>query len=358
MAFMKLSSYLFKASIAACKFAFAIPLLCATNECVGQDAADLRERFLTSAPQAWEDYRKFAVDLQGSGHWKWVLTDKGTLTAHSKVDRTYDFKHREGCALLFEREVIEDGKPSQGAFLRVVNPQYGFELRRSSPDAPWVVANYAPGLTFGGKLGPMNWVDEVAAYPVSFAATAGLVDYPSRDQGFKLLNVTAATQDGKNLAKVEFEFHPADKLKQYLRGGWVLYDPDAHWVQRACHLRLERPQGSPDKMVKATQDLIFEYIERGGGFPILKRIVATYDTVGGKYSSEERIELSLNQVKAPKSAFTLSAFGFPEPMGAPVTHSGISWYMWFAAMGFACLVAAFLLRRGLPWRKKGAPAPG
>ncbi len=206
--------------------------------------------------------------------------------------------------------------------MRVENAQYGFELGKKDPDAQWLVSQYGRGLTFTGLFAPAFQIERVVAYPVNFAllgvAMAGVnLDYPALEPGYKLLTVTPVPRHGKVLAKVEFEFHPTDTRKTHLRGGWVLYDPESHWVQRECHLNLERWVLPEDKTFKGTNAAIFEYGQGGQGFPIIKRVVTHYTLPDRVYNSEHIYEFHLEEAEAPESAFTLSAFGMPEPVDAP-----------------------------------------
>ena len=322
---------------------------------LGQEALPLREAYLNSAPQAWEDYRQWATHLQGTCIFKsrYLYTEPAQQGSYHWIT---EFKQRKGSALLLEQEVVQNSKAVDTAFARVVNPQYGFELTRKVSEAPWVVSQYAPHLTFGGPWAPLKWVEKVAAYPVNLSALGLKVDYPSLDPAFKLVSVTAIPRDGRALAKVEFTFSPAKRVDVWLRGGWIIYDPDAHWVQRECSLNFQRADESAEKLVDGVYTATFEYNEGKPRFPLLKRIAARCEIPAKTFTNDETYEFRLQESEVPENAFALSAFGFPDPVGAPkVARGGISWYIWFAVIGFACLGAAFLLRRGLPWRAKGEP---
>jgi hypothetical protein len=332
--------------------AIAILALSGVDVCCGQDDIALREAFLKRAPTAWQEYRKWAARLQGSYTWKSAYTYTEPFR-RGDTESLFEFKQAAGHVLLIEQEVIYDGKPATAGSARVVNPKYGFELRRKLGDAPWTVASYAPGLKFSGVMAPQQRVDKVVAYPVNLAALGARVDYPALEKGFKLLNVTAVVRDGKRLAKVAFAFDPADKLMTWLRGGWILYDPERHWVQHECQVAIERPVGSADNIVKGTITAKFEYEDRRSAFPLLKRVAVHYELPGKKFTNEETFDFRLQEADAPDSAFMLSAYGFPDPVDASQgVRSGPSWYIWFAAIGLCCLGGAYMLRRGLPWRAK------
>jgi hypothetical protein len=327
------------------------------DQCCGQDAHSLQQAFLTQAPQAWKEYREWAGGLQGSYTWRSVSRHPA-MANHRHAESKYVFKQRKGSAVFLEQPVIDSNEPLQTAMVRVVNPEYGFELRRNAPDAAWVVARYERGLTFKGILAPVHWVGLISTWPVHTALLEVRVDYPPLEPGFKLLKISSVPKGGKVLAKVEFEFRPDKKLDQRLRGGWVLYDPISHWVQRECLLVFERPVDTPENIVKGTHAATFEYDERKSGFPLLKRVITRLEMLPLNGSRDATIEFQLQEAEAPARDFTLSAFGFPDPMDTPqVARKCISWYIWFGLAGFGCLAAAFLLRRGLPWSRRGASEP-
>jgi hypothetical protein len=332
------------------RVAIALVLLIATNSSFGQDGASLRQAFLNDAPQAWEEYRNWASGLQGSwtesSAYKYV-----TPASEGTFQRKYEIKQRKGYCLFVEQNFIDDGKPATKGICRVVNPRYGFELRRNGPEAAWVVAKYAQGLTFSGILAPVNFVGMVMAYPLMTGGPPVKVDYPSLEPGFKLLNVTPVVRKGRTLAKVEFEFQPKNK-EQSLRGGWVLYDPGWHWVQHECLLFVERTGNSGLDIIKGTNAASFEYDERKPGFPIIKRMVTRFERPAKSYTADFTLEFQLHEAESPERDFALSAFAFPDPITEPQIKGGVRWYIWFAIAGFGFLAIAYMLRRGLPWRAR------
>lgn len=327
----------------------AMPVVCTAQQ------RTLRDEFLEQAPAAWNAYRERARRFQGS------VTFTQLYERPPQSGKTVwknEFKQAPGCALLIHQEVLNNDKPADKGLAHVVNPRYGFELKRQKSTEPWAVTNFEFGLSFKGRSNdPMEWTGETASDAVSLAALGVRVDYPTLQPEFMLRDVTPLMRGGRTLAKVEFTFEPKDRARQWLRGGWILYDPEASWVQHECRLDIERTIDAPDNYMKGTYAATFEYREGKEIIPILKRIAASFEIPGKSFTSKETLEFDLEEMDAPASAFALSAFGFPDPVEADLPGRGTMWYIWFGALGVACIAAAWLLRYGFPWKKRSKDEP-
>jgi hypothetical protein len=336
-------------------FVVGLALVGSPAPCHGQKSESLREAFLTQAPQAWAEYRKWSNALQGSSNFR--VEEETKDTPRRKILETRnEFKQRDGSILLVEKSVTEEGKPTEHVEVSVENPKYGFRLRKAAEDKPWVVVQYEPGLKFVGMLAPRAWVGDELGFPVTFrgfrvASTQIKFEYPSREPGFKLLNVSAIARDGREWVKVEFVFDPGDKADLVaLRGGWVVYDPTSHWVQHECALDCA-VSGTEGKDLSATCTVRFEYKDGKPGFPILKRMVMHRECKAKGYIEDSTMEWSMEETEAPESAFALSAFGLPDPMGMELPVQPSRWYLWFIGAAIASIVAGAVLWRQAARRK-------
>lgn len=336
-------------------------LLWATGEveCRAQDGLSWKDRFRLEAPGQWEQYRLVGGKrLQGSRQ-----TTSIDLTAGGRefIRDRYEFKHNDTCASFLFQPLL--GKDKTGK-LYVMNSQYGFQLRRISPDGPWALAGIDLNLDDGFDLDP---------YPPDFSGMAVMVDRPLtfsgiherlpdlvKDPDFKVNNVGSLSRGGAEWVRVDFTSRP--KLLQPheinnkqiragwnpLRGGWVLLDPQRYWIIREYDVQVEWQDGST-----STWATSYAYKDGRDGFPILSRVVLREkgrDVKGSPVENEHSYEYDLvEQEDLPEKEFTLSAFGLPEPVG--VTWSKPTpWYLWLGLAGGVCLV----LGVGFRWLKKRA----
>jgi hypothetical protein len=92
----------------------------------------------------------------------------------------------------------------------------------------------------------------------------------------------------------------------------------------------------------------YEYRQGEGGFPILASIVRRSKSPDTGLDTEMRYEFKLRFADVPENDFTLSAFGFSEPVGM---ERGFPWYVPLGIVGVALIVVAVLLRVWVRRRK-------
>jgi hypothetical protein len=266
------------------------------------------------------------------------------------LQRRLEIKQRDGCAFFLRQTLKEDTDKDRTGSLRVVNPRYGFELRRATPSGAWVISNVTPDLSAGVPFSPPGEDVEIwSTCPINFALVYTTLRVIPTASGFSLKRITPEVRDGREWAKVEFEYRSQGNPKVPSITGWVLYDPDHYWVIRAFDLQLSWAgvEGGSGTMAAA-----YDYQDAGDGFPILKRIVRRFNLPEKAYGTDDTYEFDLREADVPESDFTLSAFGFPEPISA---QRPTRWYLWATLAGGICLGLAALLR----WRaRRAARTPG
>jgi hypothetical protein len=322
----------------------------------GAGGASWADRFREEAPRVWNEYRQRAKRLQGSFSVTFVSLPDNRVT----LQRRGEIKQRDGCALCM-RQTLKAGKEKDlTGEIGVANPSYRFELRRGSPEAEWTVFNL---MTRPGQVPrfhpPEEDVESWSTCPVNLVlAGTGPAPVLPTDPGYTLKGVSPVVRDGREWARVEFEYRPPqEKPRVPSLAGWALYDPDRYWVIGAFDLQLAFPavQGSQS----AAKTANYEYRDAGDGFPILQHIVCRYKkpAQAQSFGSEDTYDFDLREADVPESDFTLSAFGFPDPVGIKPPERPRSW-LWLlaAAGGLAALAVLFAgLKRRAARRAANVP---
>lgn len=317
----------------------AVPGLDVGVHASAHDSGAWQKRFVKEASSAWDQYEARAKRLQGSLSLAFV-----PLTPEKRVEtqRHAEFKQRDGCALCLYQSLVERQKEQRTGELWIVNPRYGFELRRQSPTGPWAISQVDTDLSDELPFpSPKEEVDRWSRCPFSFGHVFRGLGVISRDPTFTLKQVTSTVREGREWAKVEFACSPQGNPRVPSVTGWVVFDPEHYWVIREYDVQMEWPAlpGTSKVAVEATH----EYEITGDGFPLVKRIMARYKNPSKSYESEHTYEFDLREADVPESEFTLSAFGFPEHPGAPKAPT--RWYVWAAFAAIICLGLAVLFRR-------------
>jgi LPXTG-motif cell wall-anchored protein len=114
--------------------------------------------------------------------------------------------------------------------------------------------------------------------------------------------------------------------KDYANDATLVLDPANNWA-----LTESIVQG-PEK----TDHRVVSYrAEADGGFRPPERVVDVATGPGG-WEKEEFVFTKYEKASIPDDAFTLSAFGLPEPAGA-VRSTAMPWYLWLGLAGGLCL---------------------
>jgi hypothetical protein len=316
--------------------------------------ASWAKRFQEEAPRAWDEYCQRAKRFQGSCSLTFI-DKRGT------VKRRLELKQREGCALFMRQTLKAEKEKDLTGEARVANPSYRFELRRKSPEAEWSVLHLMTRPGTDPRFGPPEEdVESWSTCPVNLMlAFADLPSVLPTDAGYTLKGVNPVARDGRDWARVEFEYRPPQgKPRVPALAGWALYDPDRFWVIGAFDLQMSWP-ASKEVPPVATAATI-EYRDAGAGFPILQRVFRRYKNPAKSYEADTTFDFDLREADVPESDFTLSAFGFPDPVGSKPPERPRTW-LWLlaAAAGLAALAVLFagLKRRAARRTAQAQPSP-
>jgi len=279
-----------------------------------------------------------------------------TATAEAVVKETRDVVRGKPAARMFLNTVKcnlphaavmvqsseKDGVREEHAF--GYNEKYSFSLVRTGEQKEFAIEKFearVPGrrpLTVG--------VEAFLSIPYNMEGYAtNAVNKP----GFALHSVSPIRRDGKDLLRVTIAF-TADqtklKTKPGRRGAYfgadisLVLSPEERWVLYEYEWRM---RGDSPKGFRGT----VEYQGTLDGFLVPKRATRTsFDIAGDKVTESSTFEfVQFSFANAPDSAFTVSAFGVPEPVAKPlkVARSGSLVY-WFLGLGLAALAAAVVFK--------------
>ncbi|HWE39252.1 MAG TPA: hypothetical protein VG406_22070 [Isosphaeraceae bacterium] len=310
-----------------------------TRSVRADEASAWRQRFLDEAPKAWERYRARVEKLQGTVRFKGEEQKpvKGLVR-----ERWFEIKHRPGCLLLLHQDLLKDSEPKTTGRVSVVNPRYGFELRRSSPTSPWVAIGVDTDPSDGFSLkDPPNedlelWLTCPFTYTLIFDPLRVVVGEP----GFTLKDATPVKRGDTTWIKVGIEYRaPSDKPRLPSLKGWVVYDPDHDWVIREFDMNLKWWQ--LDETMVAASTATFDYDVLSDGFAVIKKVAETLNYPKKSFVESWRIDFNLKEADVPSGEFTMTAFGLPEPAGP---RRPIPWFAIALGAGIVCLLLAFYLR--------------
>lgn len=312
-----------------------IPAICPVR--ANAQGNDLLARFRQEAPVKWADYAAYIGDIQSSA----TKTTIGRVAGKTGESQTrYELKRRPH-HLLWS---WEHTKGQVGGQCWAMNDRYAFHLTKGN--GGWALADLDSDVADG--LGIPYLAQEAKAEPdwskCPFTIYTEVLPELVDKKGFHAEKAQRVTEEGSDLIRIDFRY---DRDKQergnyYPKSGWFVLDPQQYWRLHEYELHMVYGSGQRSLFRGTVQCRT-----GSGNYPLLTRIVARESiTTPGEAPIEQEIttEFSLAEGAPPPEAFTLSAFGLPEPREftpPPTTR----YYLWFAVAGLALVVAAVVFRR-------------
>jgi hypothetical protein len=318
---------------------------------------NLRERFREEAPGAWSEYRSFLGRLQGS-HRLQVVSHKDNEVIN---DYYMDYKQADGCFSWNYREQPKSGEAAGPEDVAVINPSYAFEVTRSTTDSQWALAELS--LRRGERLPPkIGVMIEIAKRRLDVALSVCQVPLPDivKSPTFTLRGVSLVERGDEELVRVEYEYQQPRMANGKIDGnrpgggGWVLLDPQRHWIVREFDVAAVWRDGKDGPASKGRVTGIYQTVDAPQGFPIVKRYAEhrmASETGEPPFIAdiEEVQDYGLHyDANVPPSEFTVSAFGLPEPSSDARPRTPF----WLGILGVACIVIAVLLLLRKKWRSE------
>jgi hypothetical protein len=313
-------------------------------------SADLRERFLTEAPQKWAEYGKLSAALPLQMERKTWHRDTEKKTFGGEPFEHWHIKRNKSGSLLLCR--MEDfNVPSRCC---VVNESYAFELRRKKFGDPWIISQVQTDLGDIKGLSSLHAILQIdhgglrcnGPFMLHKYSLGSLVSEP----GFNIRSATTIQRQGLTLVKVDFVC-PRDRNAEafsrffHYESGWIILDPDRYWSLCEYEAKVTWPG------VQQIQTLIrgtVECAQTKSGLPVMKTMLVRIkgrNTKGPKAELDEELksEYAIEERAPSADEFTLSAFGLPEPFG--MKDKKMRWWLWAASAGVVSLVVAGTIRR-------------
>lgn len=306
----------------------------------GQGADDLlKAKFLAEYPKALEAWRAKIATAEA------VVKQTEDVVQGKPAARM--FLYTVKCSLPYSAVSVQslekDGVREERAI--GYNEKYLFSLVRTGEQKEFAIEKFearVPDLDLRRLTGPVKF------YLIFPYNTEGFITNVVNKPGFALRSVSPVRRDGKDLLRVTFGFVADEKKLKTIPGRHGAYSgidvslvlsPEERWVLYEYGWRL---RGYTEELRGTV-----EYQGTVDGFLIPKRATRThFDTAANKVTESSRFEfVQFNFAKAPDSAFTVSAFGVPEPVAKPlkVARSGSHVY-WFLGLGVAALAAAVVFK--------------
>jgi hypothetical protein len=317
--------------------------LLAVTPAWGDDA--LLARVRTEAPEAWDNYRTSASNINGSLIQRTKLLSDATILRENRQE----IKQRKDCALVHIDRVNE--KQDASGELLAYNPRYAFNLHRRARDSRWVVSE----IDLSGNRAKIDeWrIDMKTTYGLTFYLGNNYLPMIVKEPGFQFTDATVVSKDGKNYVSASFIRPNADRNNAPVVSGKVVLSPDQYWMIAEFDV-IQEFFGEQKKHVQNHMRGTCEYKLGSGGLPVINKHILRADIfTPGRGPVEERFEFNFDDQPARDEAeFTLSAFGLPEPraLGGSL---GTPWFL-LIAVGAAVFLIAGTVISWLRWRMFGA----
>ena len=183
----------------------------------------------------------------------------------------FEFKQRDGCALMHEQRDMEKPEEERRDNLFCINSRYAFSLNRKTSAGAWTIWRLSPRSNERSIFQdpPDVSVQRWSTFGTDFGLASTLPVGPPAP-GFSIEKVSSESHEGRDLVKVEFKYTaPNDKPKVPSLVGWASYDPNRYWVLTGFDV--QRTWTVRD--LKGPNAATYEYQDTRDGCPILKRIV-------------------------------------------------------------------------------------
>lgn len=280
----------------------------------GQAGDDWGRRFLDEAPVQWARYRLWVRGLEGTIVERLIVEGKQGPVQERRI------RCNKRCAIVHTKGL--DGDPTDA--IEGSNAAYDFSLRRNLFNGVWIVSGaFLRSAPSWARAPPVSAVSgslegRAALLHTGAVILPRLVNLPT----FRFTSATAVERDGICLVRVEFET-PANSARPGLgqtpcpiRRGTLELDPDRCWCLRSSTIQLDYGTGV------ATLHQDFQIASSWWGSPLPRRMsseeVARFND-GTTRVLRRDMEFNLRRpwLESDDTEFTLTAYGFDEPEGAP-----------------------------------------
>jgi hypothetical protein len=309
-----------------------------------------KDRFFQEAPRAWETFLQLSERLQGKNSFD-IISPMGT--AHNE----YEVKRNRHCqSIYFSKKRVVKGKLDYHTFAwMIINPRYGFLLTRLQPSTSWVVADIYGDHQQAEK--ESGYAIREATYgfkaPLRIGIGGELLPEMLSRPVFQVQHCTQTMYKNQPVVEVRFLYLHEVKTNRdnLVQRGVIWLDPERLWCLAGYDIELQAVTKETQREtceVEAWQQIGDQF-----WFPrrMSKRRYWREDNQEQVSKYIEEWDVFLPAELSGDEAFTLSAFGFPEP---PLGGGGRPWYVWLAWGGILFLLLGLVCRWLLRRRAAGA----
>jgi hypothetical protein len=321
-----------------------------------QQEQELMQRFMDEAPKRWEEYERFATQLQGTVRYAYVrsVLDENAPQYEDKVQ--YTVKQNARCALVGgQHPSVKGSNDDPIEYLFFTNPKYTAHLRRNlQVKGDYLLKEFSevPNTVPSRAPRPIKAWAVVSLSP-QFSFHDSLLSERIRDGSLRVKNIKQESGGDATLIRADFEcVLGPPKYKPVIMVGSMLLEPSKAWSIREIGERL--PTTEPETEIRT----LYETADHPSGFPLIRResrsnqIIFNQKKVRNQYEIDYDIRVD---ERIPDSEFTLSAFGLPEPAGV-IWERPTPYYIWILAAAAGCGALALLFRYLARRRPSGAPS--
>ena len=308
------------------RYAFAISTLFLVVALADCGEPELRRRFLTEAPIAWEKYRAFTATLQGTCEALFIHNgEKYSHTRHQVVSNSR-------C-----RSVRIDDLVHKDVIVMAYNDDYSFHVRRPGAKNGWRFEQLALKTTnaaeFERKSGEVRSIDYSGASALIQAHGEHLATL-IKQETFRVVRASDVDRDNEKMVEIIFtNSHPiTDRPFVAIQSGTIILDPNRSWCLRAGETTCKYANGDMKTTIET------EIHPGTGEFPVPKRYVTrSQSTSGDQKTQVHTIEYDLQKPSTmpPDGEFYASVFGLPEPISVKPPPAPTRWWLWLSLAALA-----------------------
>lgn len=302
---------------------------------------------ITSITNAYSAFERKSKSIQGSYSGHNEQAQKGTVVR--TIDWTVHIKQSVSGGSIEDRFTTVEGDKNRAVYKAVGrNSKYAFALKKNRTDE-WLLSEIQPQ-TQGGLSSLAQTVDKELLKHVSrhyqFLDDEPLVKV-IRAPGFKILQIGKTQIDTRSAVDVDFQYDPKVKEDPGTYKGTITLDAE-FWCVRNIEAEFIEPGGGRRKY-RAEYAIDTTGAGKGG----LRKMKSKLDYSSDYRAVETTFDFHYDET-LPESAFSLSAFGLPEPMGVAWPRR-TRWYAWFGLGGAVLIGLGLYLRRRLHGRANWVP---
>jgi hypothetical protein len=279
------------------RIAFLVLLASSSWQLGAQEIA--KDRFVEEYRGAVKKLREANKTLRFGGTYRGQVTNTKRPAKPGANERFTQYEYAANGNL--EKLGFFRSEPQPFGRVVVANGEQSFVLRRNGKDSPLYLEFKNPGEPF------TKFMDDFRSEVVNAAYSAAWIDLSQAIESnvFTIGSIKKVDDGGRPCQRVDFEYKPPEGRISHATG-WLLLDPDRHWIVRQFEMREEFRNGGIPLKANGRN----EYSD-GQGLPELRK-VDFKQVVEDKFTTTRTLLFEVSSwcyEAAPPREFTLDAYG-------------------------------------------------